>query len=57
MSVSKEHERDLCELGEECSAPESGQVIGGRENPWDGEDETVHHDFPSPHHEQPDGDV
>jgi hypothetical protein len=51
--ISREHERDLEELAEVCSAPESGQVIGGREDPWEGEDVTLHHDFPTPHHEPP----
>ena len=52
--ISKEHEHDLEELGQECSAPESGQVIGGREDPWEGEAKaTEAHEWPEAHHASP----
>jgi len=41
-------------------APESGQPIGGRDNPWDDdEDEALgaHHAFPADHHEPPGDDL
>jgi len=45
---------------EVCYAPESGQPIGGRDNPWDHEaDEAAgtHHAFPAEHHEPPGDDL
>ena len=42
-----------------ASAPESGQVPGGRANPWDDDDElpSTAHPFPADHHAPPGDDL
>jgi hypothetical protein len=50
------------ELADElASAPESGQVLGGRDNPWDDDDEDEPpgpvHAFPADHHAPPGDDL
>lgn len=34
-------------------APESGQPPGGREDPWEGEEASAAHPWPSEHHPPP----
>jgi len=36
-----------------ASAPESGQVLGGRDNPWDDDTADVAHPWPPEHHAAP----
>lgn len=41
-----------------ASAPESGQPPGGRDNPWDDDDEMAGaHAFPAEHREPPGNDL
>ncbi|HMF41348.1 MAG TPA: hypothetical protein VKQ32_11660 [Polyangia bacterium] len=48
----------LSDEDEVCYAPESGQPPGGRDNPWDDDDETAGaHAFPADHHEPPGDDL
>jgi hypothetical protein len=55
------NEPDVHDDEDEVSyAPESGQPLAGRHNPWDDDDEVpagVHHAFPADHHEPPGDDL
>jgi hypothetical protein len=52
-SSESKHVHELEELEEVSSAPESGQVVGGREDPWEGEDDSPPHAWPTSHHPIP----
>lgn len=50
---------NMTEEDEMASAPESGQVLGGRDNPWDDDDESPSdaHIFPTDHQAPPGDDL
>jgi hypothetical protein len=50
---------NMTEEDELASAPESGQIPGGRDNPWDDDDESPSdaHLFPADHHAPPGDDL
>jgi hypothetical protein len=53
--VIPENTETIVDDDEAAYAPESGQPRGGRENPWDDDDEKSAgaHAFPAEHHESP----
>ena len=51
-------EYDASEDDDVAYAPESGQPLGGRDNPWDNDDdEPAGHAFPAEHREPPGDDL
>jgi hypothetical protein len=48
-----ELEIDDEDADEMSSAPESGQPRGGRDNPWDDDDDGAPHPWPTDHHAAP----
>lgn len=52
-------QHDMTEEDEMASAPESGQPLGGRDNPWDDDDEAPSeaHLFPTDRHAPPGDDL
>jgi hypothetical protein len=53
-------EHEILTDEEECAyAPESGQPLAGRDNPWDDDETPVgpRHAFPADHHEPPGDDL
>jgi hypothetical protein len=53
------NEPTLTDDDEMASAPESGQIPGGRDNPWDADDEPAGraHAFPADHQAPPGDDL
>jgi hypothetical protein len=46
-------ETEDAEADEMASAPESGQIPGGREDPWEGDTPSPSHPWPCEHHAAP----
>jgi hypothetical protein len=57
--VSPDEQEIVTEEDEASYAPESGQPVGGRDNPWDDDDGPtgVRHAFPADHHGTPGDDL
>jgi hypothetical protein len=57
--MSPDEKELLSDEDEVACAPESGQPRGGRDNPWDDDDEqpSATHAFPTEHHAPPQDDL
>jgi len=55
--VSPDEKETLSDEDEMAYAPESGQPLGGRANPWDDDDMAGAHAFPAEHCEPPGDDL
>jgi len=54
--MTPEEKAAITDEDEAAYAPESGQPLGGRDNPWDDDDEhpgEARHAYPAEHHESP----